>query len=121
MRFILTLMMLTALAVFSACETASSSSKGEKPSEKEKVEKPDEKAKTETADNSDEKDGEAPRISLADAKKDFDAGNTIFIDTRAESAFSNEHIKGAMNLPSSDFEKAYSKIPKDKKIIAYCS
>ena len=29
---------------------------------------------------------EAPRISLADAKKDFDAGNVIFVDTRAETS-----------------------------------
>ena len=64
---------------------------------------------------------EAPRISLDDAKKDFDAGNAIFIDTRAESSFMEEHIKGAINIPSNAFETRYTEVPKDKKIIAYCS
>ncbi len=64
---------------------------------------------------------EAPRISVDDAKKDFDAGNVIFIDTRAESSFNEEHIKGAINIPSNAFETRYTEVPKDKKIIAYCS
>ncbi len=64
---------------------------------------------------------EAPRISLADAKKDFDAGNAVFVDTRAESAYKNEHIKGSLNLPMEAVEARYKEIPTDKKIIAYCS
>ena len=64
---------------------------------------------------------EAPRISLADAKKDFDAGNVIFVDTRAESQFKDEHIKGAINIPADAFQTRYAEVPKDKKIIAYCS
>jgi predicted sulfurtransferase len=64
---------------------------------------------------------DAPRISLDDAKKDFDAGNVIFIDTRAEAAYKDEHIKGAINIPSNAFETRYAEVPKDKKIIAYCS
>ncbi len=64
---------------------------------------------------------EAPRISLADAKKDFDAGSAIFVDTRAESAYKNEHIKGSINLPAEAFESRYKELPTDKKIIAYCS
>lgn len=64
---------------------------------------------------------EAPRISLADAKKDFDAGNAIFIDTRADSSYKTEHIKGAINIPAGEFETRYTEVPKNKKIIAYCS
>src|SRR5215210_5490295 len=64
---------------------------------------------------------EAARINLADAKKEFDAGNAVFVDTRAEGAYVNEHIKGAINVPSADFEAKYKEIPTDKKIIAYCS
>lgn len=64
---------------------------------------------------------EAPRISLADAKKDFDAGNVVFIDTRAEASFKTEHIKGAINIPSGEFETRYKEVSKNKKIIAYCS
>ena len=64
---------------------------------------------------------EAPRISLADAKKDFDAGNAVFLDTRAAASFKTEHIKGALNMPAEAFEAEYKKIPSGKKIIAYCS
>lgn len=64
---------------------------------------------------------DAPRISLADAKKDFDEGKAVFIDTRSEPAYVNEHVKGAINVPLADFEAKYKEIPTDKKIIAYCS
>ncbi len=64
---------------------------------------------------------EAPRISLADAKKDFDAKNALFIDTRGEASYKTEHIKGAINIPADAFETRYTEVPKDKKIIAYCS
>jgi len=64
---------------------------------------------------------EAPRISLADAKKDFDAGNVVFVDTRAEAAYKTEHIKGAINISAEAFQTRYAELPKGKKIIAYCS
>ncbi|MCU1289217.1 MAG: Rhodanese-like domain protein [Acidobacteria bacterium] len=63
----------------------------------------------------------APRITLAEAKKDFDAGNAVFIDTRAEAAFKQERIKGAINISMESFEAKYKDIPAGKKIIAYCS
>lgn len=63
----------------------------------------------------------APRISLADAKKDFDAGSAVFVDTRAELTFKQEHIKGAINISAETFEARYKEIPTGKKIIAYCS
>src|SRR5437868_6082847 len=64
---------------------------------------------------------EAPRISLDDAKKDFDAGNAFFVDTRGADQYKPEHIKGAVNIPAGEFETRYAEVPKDKKIIAYCS
>lgn len=66
-------------------------------------------------------DDGAPRISLADAKKAFDAGEALFVDTRAESAFNVEHIKGAVNIPAEGFQKRAGEVPTGKKIIAYCS
>lgn len=120
MRYILSLSMISALAFGLACQSASSSSstvtENEKPAEISKVEKP---ADTATADN--HSDDEAPRISLEDAKKAFDEGNVIFIDTRGKSSYDNEHVKGAINVPLNDFDNSYKSIPKDKKIIAYCS
>ena len=64
---------------------------------------------------------EADRISLADAKKEFDAGTAVFVDVRGSEAFSQERVAGALNIPVSDIEANISKLPKGKKIIVYCS
>lgn len=114
MRFNLKLisLLLLGFAFSLACNDASKSVKNEQ-------------AKTNTAtapkaDNHDPAD-DAPRITLADAKKDFDDGKAIFVDTRGEGNFKNEHIKGAMNMPVEFAEQRYKEIPTDKKIIVYCS
>lgn len=126
MRYILSLLMISGLAFGIGCQNASSSStstKNENPADISKMEKPADRVKTETkaADHEEHNDDEAPRISLADAKKDFDEGKAIFIDTRAKTSFDNEHVKGAINVPVNDFETTYKSVPKDKKIIVYCS
>ena len=64
---------------------------------------------------------DAPRISLADAKAAFDAGTALFVDTRGDAAYNQEHIKGALNIPMDKLEANIKSLPKDKKIIAYCS
>jgi hypothetical protein len=66
-------------------------------------------------------DDGAPRISVADAKKDFDAGTAVFIDTHAAEQFSRQRIPGAINISASDLAAKEDKVPKGKKIIAYCS
>lgn len=63
----------------------------------------------------------AKRISLADAKAAYDAGTAIFIDTHSEASFENEHITGAINVPTLKVGEKFDSIPKGKKIIAYCS
>jgi hypothetical protein len=64
---------------------------------------------------------DAPRISLADAKKDFDAGTAVFIDTHMPEQYAQRHIRGSINVPANNIEPYLNKIPKGKKIIAYCS
>jgi 3-mercaptopyruvate sulfurtransferase SseA len=104
MRYILPLLMVVALVIGIACQNVSSTTK------------------TETAVQSNiEVQEEAPRISLADAKSDFDAGKAIFVDSRPEDAYQAEHIKGAINVPLADAETKFKNIPTDKKIIIYCS
>ncbi|MEP7211891.1 MAG: rhodanese-like domain-containing protein [Acidobacteriota bacterium] len=74
------------------------------------------------ADNhSDEHADDAPRITLADAKKDFDAGTAVFIDTRGAEQFKQEHVKGAINITAGDIAAKADTLPKGKKVIAYCS
>ncbi|HEX6126449.1 MAG TPA: rhodanese-like domain-containing protein [Pyrinomonadaceae bacterium] len=77
-------------------------------------------AATQSHDHGD--DGhDSPRIALADAKKDFDAKTAVFIDTHAPEQFAQRHIPGAINVPANNIEPYLNKIPKGKKIIAYCS
>jgi hypothetical protein len=63
----------------------------------------------------------AERISIEEAKKEFDAGNAVFIDTRDPRAFAAEHILGAINIPENEIDQRLNTIPKGKKLIAYCS
>jgi predicted sulfurtransferase len=115
MRNILSILMISALALLIAC-TSSAAPTDEKTDAKASAL---ETQKDDHANHESEKD--APRISLEDAKKAFDSGEAIFIDTRSDASFKNEHVKGAINITSSDFEDKYKNVPKDKKIIVYCS
>lgn len=63
----------------------------------------------------------AERISIEEAKKEFDAGNAVFLDTRDPRAFAVEHIAGAINIPETEVDQRFNTIPKGKKLIAYCS
>lgn len=64
---------------------------------------------------------DAPRITLAEAKKDFDTKAAVFIDTHAPEQYAQRHIPGSINVPANDIVPYLNKIPKGKKIIAYCS
>ena len=67
------------------------------------------------------RDDEAPKITLADAKKEYDAGSAVIVDVRDEVSFKEEHIKGALHITTETLSAELKKLPKDKKIIAYCS
>ncbi len=117
MKKILSLIILAvfALSVLTACQSVSTASP-DISGNGNKMNKP-----VNSAPKTDEHTDDAPRISLADAKKDFDAGNVIFVDTRAKSAYDTEHIKGAINMTNDAVESRYKELPTGKKIIAYCS
>ena len=70
-------------------------------------------------DHSEEKS--APRISLEEAKKEFDEGTAVIIDVREPGAYKFDRIKGSINIPHATLETSLDKIPKGKKLIAYCS
>lgn len=114
------LLILSALlsAVFAGCQSAApiaiSKDNGNSSAKKIAVTTP-------TPDPHEEAMANAPRITLEDAKKAFDAKEAVFIDSRSQSAFDVEHVAGAINIPMLAPEAEYSKIPKGKKIIIYCS
>ncbi len=108
-----------ATALFTACEKASVESKPETANQIPAVTYTP--TNTANAPAAPAHKDDAPRISLEDAKKAYDKGGVLFIDTRAEPAYKVEHIKGAINIPVETIESRYKDVPKDKKIIAYCS
>lgn len=63
-----------------------------------------------------------PRVRVDEAKKALDDGKAIIVDVRGPEAYKNAHIKGSIEhalarLEQGDFEG----LPKNKRIIAYCS
>lgn len=66
-------------------------------------------------------DADVPRISVEEAKKDVDAGIAVIVDSRPAFAFKHERIADSLNVVWGSPEEAYGVLPKDKKIIVYCS
>lgn len=66
-------------------------------------------------------DANVPRITVEDAKKEFDKGGAVFVDARPAGAYEVEHIKGAINITSETLDRNINSLPKNKKIIVYCS
>ncbi|MFN2412024.1 MAG: rhodanese-like domain-containing protein [Pyrinomonadaceae bacterium] len=60
-------------------------------------------------------------MTLPDAKKEFDAKSAVFVDTHSPDQFAKQHIAGAINIPANDTADKIDKLPKNKKIIVYCS
>ena len=124
MRYKLSILLIAVFtaALFTACQNASVESKPETANQIPAVTvTPTTTANNANAPAAPAHNDNAPRISLEDAKKAYDNGGVLFIDTRAEPAYKVEHIKGAVNIPVETIESRYKDVPKDKKIIAYCS
>ena len=63
-----------------------------------------------------------PRLSAEESKKLVDAGTAVIIDVRGPDAYKISHIKGSLEYALSKIEaKDFSGLPKDKRIIAYCT
>jgi len=130
MRFTLCLLAMATMVMFLACRTASSSTaksveiKNEKAESPKAHDKPEEMVKRSgnVTEDAHEHDGdEVERITIEDAKKAVDAGEAIIVDARSNNAYNTEHIEGSINIPAGEMEKRYKEIPKNKKIIVYCS
>jgi len=63
-----------------------------------------------------------PRISAEEAKKLVDTGKAVIVDVRGTDAYKMSHIKGALDYALAKIEqKDFSGLPKNKRIIAYCT
>jgi rhodanese-related sulfurtransferase len=67
---------------------------------------------------------DAPRITVDELKRRMEAGEDfVLIDTRNPQAWagSDSMLPEAIRLPMDKLEENLSKIPKDKRIVAYCT
>ena len=62
-----------------------------------------------------------PRIRVAEADALVKTGQAIIIDVRQAPAYQTAHIKGAMSIPEANLAGRMATLPKDKKIITYCT
>lgn len=61
------------------------------------------------------------RIGAHEADSLVKRGEAIIVDVRQELAYQTAHIKGALSLPESMLAAGISTLPKNKKIITYCT
>ena len=67
---------------------------------------------------------DAPRITVDDLRKRMEAGEDFtLIDTRNPQAWadSTETIPEAIRVPLDNLKETFSKIPKDKPVVTYCT
>ena len=63
-----------------------------------------------------------PRVTVEEAKAAVAKGEAVLVDVRGVDAYRIAHIKGAIDHSLSRMEMGdFEKLPKDKRIIAYCS
>jgi len=63
----------------------------------------------------------ARRISADELHKLWEKNEVLIIDTRAESAYKQEHIKGSISMPTGTVLQRIDELPRNKMIAAYCT
>lgn len=63
----------------------------------------------------------ARRITADELHKLWEKNEVLIIDTRAEATYKEEHIKGAISVPSGDVGNRIDELPRNKMIVAYCT
>ena len=63
----------------------------------------------------------ARRITAEELHKLWEKNEVLVIDTRAEPAYREEHIKVAISVPSELVDAQAQELPQTKMIVAYCT
>ncbi|HYX27051.1 MAG TPA: rhodanese-like domain-containing protein [Pyrinomonadaceae bacterium] len=63
----------------------------------------------------------ARRIGAEDLHQLWEKNEVLIIDTRPESAYKAEHIKGSISMPTGTVLSHLSELPRNKLIAAYCT
>ena len=61
------------------------------------------------------------RITVADARREAEAGRAVFVDVRTKAEFDRGHIKGAISLPKTEISARVGELPRNKTLIFYCA
>lgn len=61
------------------------------------------------------------RVTITELRDALNLGKAVVVDVRGGSAYSQEHIKGALDIPENQLASRAGELPKDKLIVAYCS
>jgi len=65
---------------------------------------------------------QVPRIRAQELKGLLDAGEkVVIVDTRARSSYEQQHVEGAISLPLPETEARQGELPRDSRIVFYCS
>jgi len=65
---------------------------------------------------------EVPRIQVKELKALLDAGEEVIIaDARSLTSYEASHIAGAISMPLLEVDERYKELPKDAKIVLYCT
>ena len=63
----------------------------------------------------------ARRITADEVHKLWEKNDVLIIDTRPESAYKQEHIKGSISMPTGTVTSRIDELPRNKMIVAYCT
>src|SRR5436190_22915373 len=63
----------------------------------------------------------ARRITAEDLHKLWEKNDVLVIDTRPESTYQQEHIKGSISMPTGTVLQRIDELPRNKMIVAYCT
>lgn len=61
------------------------------------------------------------RVGIMEAQAAVNQGEAVFLDVRQPEAYKGGHIKGAIPMSEAEIASRAGTLPKDKKIITYCS
>ena len=66
-------------------------------------------------------EAEVPRVPVAEARALYDSGAAVFVDVRDLASYGSSHIAGARPIPLFQVASRADELPRDKRIITYCS
>ncbi|HKP36059.1 MAG TPA: rhodanese-like domain-containing protein [Pyrinomonadaceae bacterium] len=116
MRFISSLVLLAALMLLVACNSAEHLVT-QSPNPTPKTAKPAAPTPIVATNPADS----ARRITAEELHALWEKNEVLVVDTRNEPSFKQSHIKGAVLIPANEFASRSSELPRNKMIVTYCT